>query len=71
MLASKFHAGTGGITRSPVTTRVMHYQCNTVLLLVQCSHSQSQPTDLFVYLFIYLVSYWACRSSVTSRCVVG
>jgi hypothetical protein len=56
-LASKFHAGTGAITRSPVTTGVMQYQCNTVLQLDQCSHSQSQPSDLFVYLFIYLFIY--------------
>jgi len=56
MLTSKFHAGTGAITSSPVTTRVMQYQCNTVLQLVQCSHSQSQPMIcLFAFLFIYLV----------------
>jgi len=42
MLISKFHAGTR------VTIRVMQYQCNTVLQFVQCSHSQSQQTDLFV-----------------------
>jgi hypothetical protein len=36
----------------PVTTRAMQYPCNTVLQLVQWSHSQ------LIYLFIYLFIYW-------------
>ena len=53
--------------------------CNISAML--CCSLSSVPTAshnhlicLFVCLFIYLVSlviYWACRSSMTSRCVVG
>jgi hypothetical protein len=75
MLASKFRAGTGAITRSRVTTRVMQHQCNTAAHPV---FPQPVTTNWFVCLFVCLcvylfssVIYWACRSSVTSRCVVG
>jgi hypothetical protein len=68
MLASKFHAGqerSQDLLWPQVSCNISATLCCSLSSVPTASHNQP------ICLFIYFVIYWACRSSVTSRCVAG